>query len=103
MIKTSWKIWAQLLVIIVVFILTFRSVEAQDGGGIQVLSTDIENNFPDDLTFRISVQSQTEITSAKLYYKTQGSLSTQSQPIDIEPASYRFYSMIIGGFCPPPP
>lgn len=61
---------------------------AQEGETIEVISTDIENNFPNGLTFQISVQSEKPITRIKLYYRFQGSISTNSQPIEFDSAEY---------------
>ena len=74
--------------LVIIFIsVPFIEVSAQEGSGVQVLSTEIENDFPDGLTFKISLQSQAPITGIKLYFKARGDLSTQSQPIDFEPGT----------------
>ena len=68
--------------LIMMILLSVKDIAAQEI--IQVISTDIENNFPSSLTFQITVQSEKPIEKIFFYYKFQGSLSTQSQPIDFE-------------------
>ena len=75
-----------LFFIFVVMQIPFSVVSAQEGNTIQVISSDVENNFPDSLTFHIFVQSEKPITRIKLYYRLQGDISPQSQPLDFDPA-----------------
>jgi hypothetical protein len=74
-------------VLVLYILFSFTPALAQEGGEIQVLETQIENNFPNGLTFKISLQSQNPITGIKLYFKSQGDLSTQSHPVEFETGS----------------
>jgi hypothetical protein len=85
--KNPWNTLPILTLLSVLILLTFSKVNAQEGDGIQVLGTETKNDFPNGLTFQISLQSPTPITGIKLYFKSQGDLSTQSQPIEFEPGT----------------
>jgi hypothetical protein len=55
---------------------------------IQVLSQGIENHFPDELTFRLTAESESAIQHVRLYYRVQGTSATTYQPVDITPARW---------------
>jgi len=87
--KKTLKLKLQLISFIIIMItLPFSIAVAQDGDVIQVISTDIENDFPNRLIFHINVQSKKPITTIKLYYQLQGSISIHSQPIDFDSAKH---------------
>ena len=50
---------------------------------IRVLETSTDNNFPDGLTFTITAAADQPIVRAKLFFRSTGSISTNSQPVDI--------------------
>lgn len=81
----NWLLAFSSLIILIQSTPTIPLVQTEEK--IQVISTDIENDFPNSLTFQISIQSEEPIDRINLYYKFQGSISTQSQPVDFEPSN----------------
>ena len=64
--KKTIKLKLQLIIFIIIVIqLPFSIAVAQDGDVIQVISTDTENDFPNGLTFHMTVQSKRPITRIK--------------------------------------
>jgi hypothetical protein len=57
---------------------------AQEPEPIRVLFTEVENDFPDGLTFRIGVEADYPLINVILYFYIQGDTSVTSQPIDFE-------------------
>lgn len=54
---------------------------AQEAQPIRILETSVDNGYPDSLTFNVSVEGDSRITKAFLFYNLQGDSSTR-QPID---------------------
>jgi hypothetical protein len=82
-----WSLVIPLLALFLIQYLEPRTTMAQGSQPIRVLFTDIENDYPNGLTFRIGVESDHSVIKATLYYRTQGSSSTSIQPIDVEPGT----------------
>lgn len=60
---------------------------ARAEGPIQVISEEIENNFPVELLFHIEVEGQeADIKTIKLVYKKRGDISITKDPLEFEPA-----------------
>jgi hypothetical protein len=59
----------------------------QESDPIRVLSTSTENDFPNGLTFNITAEADSPITSISLYYYTRGAISTTRQPLEITPGN----------------
>jgi hypothetical protein len=59
----------------------------QESDPIRVLSSTTENDFPNGLTFNISAEADSPITSISLYYYTRGAISATRQPLEITPGS----------------
>ncbi len=57
---------------------------AQENPPIRVLSINIENDYPDSLTFHIHAEADSPIINIILYYKDQGDISTTRQPVEFE-------------------
>jgi hypothetical protein len=64
-----------------------HEASAQETPPIRVISIDIENNYPDGLTFHIRAVADSPITNIMLYYKDQGDISTTRQPVEFEPST----------------
>jgi hypothetical protein len=60
----------------------------QESGPIRLLSSYADNNFPDSLTFNISAEADSPITSVSLYYYTLGDISATRQPVEITPGTH---------------
>jgi hypothetical protein len=86
-----------LLLAVVLAGLVLAPVEAQEQP-IQILSEEIENNFPVELLFHIDVASKAApIDRIKLAFRTRGSISLTKNPLEFEPnervqSSYRWYT-----------
>lgn len=87
------SVWRHCLVITLLLTVCLGSAAAppaamaQEADPIRVLFTEVENDYPDGLTFRIGIEADRPLTSIILYYRTQGSSSASSQPVDFEPGT----------------
>lgn len=75
---------AFLLVFAALLVIDPHGTSAQETPPIRVISIDLENNYPDGLTFLISAEADSPITNITLYYKDQGDISTTRQPVEFE-------------------
>ena len=64
--------------------ITRQEAAAQEDPPIRVISTSVENNYPDSLTFQLHAEADSPIVNIQLYYKEQGDISTTRQPVDFE-------------------
>jgi hypothetical protein len=94
-----------LCVILVVLSLPLIGATRYQGSDpIRVLSTTTENDYPDGLTFNITAEADTPITSINLYYYIRGDTSTTRQPLEINPGTQvsGSYTWDTSGFTVPP-
>jgi hypothetical protein len=49
----------------------------------QILSLQVDNAYPDALTFRISAEAQSPVERVVLYYRTQGTSAPTYQPVEV--------------------
>ncbi len=75
-------------IILAISPLLIAARQVQESGPIRVLTSYAENNFPDSLTFSISAEADTPITSVNLYYYIRGDNTTTRQPIEITPGTH---------------
>lgn len=76
--------FAFLLVFAALLAINLHEAAAQENPPIRVISINIENNYPDSLTFHIHAEADSPITNIILYYKDQGDISTTRQPVEFE-------------------
>ena len=70
-----------------ILVVNLQQAAAQANPPIRVVSTTTENNYPDDLTFHIHVESDSSIADIQLYYRVQGAISTTIQPVEFDPGT----------------
>ncbi len=71
-----------LLVFAALLVLNPHETAAQENPPIRILSINIENDYPDGLTFRIHAEADSPISNIMLYFKEQGDISTTRQPVE---------------------
>ena len=76
--------FAFLLVFAAFLIIDPLEAAAQENPPLRVISINIENDYPEGLTFRIHAEADSPITNIMLYFKEQGDISTTRQPVEFE-------------------
>ena len=76
--------FAFLLVFAALLIINPLEAAAQENPPLRVISINIENDYPDGLTFRIHAEADSPIIKIMLYFKEQGDISTTRQPVEFE-------------------
>ena len=76
--------FAFLLVFAAFLIIDPLEAAAQENPPLRVISINIENDYPDGLTFRIHAEADSPIIKIMLYFKEQGDISTTRQPVEFE-------------------
>ena len=74
--------FAFLLVFAALLIINPLEAAAQENPPLRVISINIENDYPDGLTFRIHAEADSPIIKIMLYFKEQGDISTTRQPVE---------------------
>lgn len=74
----------RVILVLLIFLVSAAGVSAQTAGQFSA-ETEVQNEFPRALIFRLTAESDVELTDARLFFRPAGSSFWSSQPVEVTP------------------